>query len=156
MRWVLRWILNLSAGCVLEAEAGTYTVTVDAREHSLRDHRVVPIGLPSGAVSLNIQTTGWAEYEAGRSFAALLLEHKDGAASMYREVPIGEEVSVHIAETLAYPLQFFFVDSNPSDNAGLVQVAVSGSISVAITVSPVQHCIVDSLAARIPGDRRPV
>src|SRR5262245_50422842 len=141
MRIPSGWVFTLSALWMFQAEAASYSVDVAARENSLRDGQLAQVALPLGELSLIIQPTGSAEYEPGGLFNSLVLEYKDGLASVCRDVPIGETTSLHIGNSLGYPLQFFFVDRDPSDNTGSVQITISGSISGTVIVSPALHCL---------------
>ena len=136
-------------GVSVPTEASEHAVTVDALQNTVREGNSVQVSLPAGPATLTIQTSGSAQYAPGRFFAVLLAEYKDSGASVEREAPIGGELHIEIGETMSYPLQFVFVDDDPSDNSGSVNIAVSGSLSAALSVSPIQNCLSDRYAASI-------
>jgi len=113
----------LSLAGAYGAQADVFSVTVDARENTVREDRLARIALPSGAADVTIAASGAASHSNQGAFAALMVEHKDGAMSVQRAVPIGGSIHFSIANTLNYPLQFYFVDDDPSDNTGAILIS---------------------------------
>ena len=150
-RWILRGLIGGTTliSPAIRADADTYVITVNALENTVREPQVVQVPLPAGPANLTLMTTGIAQYSPSQPFSNLVVEHKDGAASFQREVPIGESLQLEISNTLSYPLNFFFVDSDASDNSGLVEITVLGSTSAVVHVSPMLNCLSDFHAASI-------
>lgn len=134
--------------CADAVRADVFTVMVDAVEHTVREDYLARVSLPSGAVDVTIMTSGTATYGQG-SYGSLMVEHKDGAVSVQRAVPIGGSIHFSITNSLSYPLQFYFVDQDPSDNTGAITVSVSGTVNASLAVSPSLNCLTDTHAATI-------
>lgn len=125
-------------------------IQVDAKENTVREAINAAIYVPSGTFDFTVEVDGTAFWAPDCRYAMLMMEYKDDGVSIQVPVRIGGSVTTATSNP-GYPLQFFFVDGNLSDNSGSVEVTVASSFfdTLRTTVSAIEHCQSDEHVASV-------
>ncbi|MCK4303408.1 MAG: hypothetical protein KAY24_04155 [Candidatus Eisenbacteria sp.] len=139
----------IALSCIAGLGAATTTraleIVINGQDNAIFGGEYVHLTLADGTTALEISVSGTANYAPGNPFAGILtVRHSQPDNLSHCFIPEGGSLVLDDLRPGNGAIDFFFVDEDPTDNAGSYLVSVTPNVGPpfeAFSVSAADHCI---------------